>query len=196
MHSRGGMSTAIVVFESRHGQTEKIARRLAAVLASLGVDAEALPLAAVRRRPLTAELVVVGSPVHAGKHLPGTVAFVRERRAELERGLSAFFSVSLARTRDPAEADGYVAALLAETGWKPLRSAAFAGALPYRRYNFLMRWMMRRISASHGGETDTSRDHEYTDWGEVERFGRMLALLLRPPLAQEVADEEMVWPAS
>ena len=39
----------------------------------------------------------------------------------------------------------------------------------------LIRLMMRR--ARH--TTDTSQDHEYTDWGAVERFGREFAELVR-----------------
>jgi menaquinone-dependent protoporphyrinogen oxidase len=45
-----------------------------------------------------------------------------------------------------------------------------AGALPYTRYNFLIRFMMRRIVKTEGGDTDTSRDYEYTDWAAVDRF--------------------------
>jgi menaquinone-dependent protoporphyrinogen oxidase len=31
-----------------------------------------------------------------------------------------------------------------------------------------------------GGDTDTSRDYEYTDWGAVERFAETFAQRLRP----------------
>jgi menaquinone-dependent protoporphyrinogen oxidase len=34
----------------------------------------------------------------------------------------------------------------------------------------MLRWYMKRASRRHGGSTDTSRDHEYTDWAQVERF--------------------------
>lgn len=30
--------------------------------------------------------------------------------------------------------------------------------------------MMKRIAAEATGDTDTSRDYEYTDWNEVEAF--------------------------
>ena len=60
--------------------------------------------------------------------------------------------------------------LVAETGWRPHRVELVAGALPYTRYNFLVRFVMRRIARKEGGDTDTSRDYEYTDWSAVERF--------------------------
>jgi menaquinone-dependent protoporphyrinogen oxidase len=63
----------------------------------------------------------------------------------------------------------------AETGWHPRRVELVAGALPYTRYNFLVRFVMRRISRKEGGDTDTSRDYEYTDWAAVDRFAAEFA---------------------
>jgi menaquinone-dependent protoporphyrinogen oxidase len=34
---------------------------------------------------------------------------------------------------------------------------------------------MRRIACAEGGDTDTSRDHEYTDWQQVEAYADRLA---------------------
>jgi len=52
---------------------------------------------------------------------------------------------------------------------------SFAGALLYRRYNPVIRLLMRFIVGAAGGETDTSRDYEYTDWKAVERLAADLA---------------------
>ena len=49
-------------------------------------------------------------------------------------------------------------------------TATFAGAIKYTQYGFITRWIMRRIAKKEGGDTDTSRDHEYTDWVQVTRF--------------------------
>ncbi len=93
---------------------------------------------------------------------------------------SAFFSVSLAvahhrnserRNREGrAESMQVVEKFTRATGWSPRRIELIAGALPYSKYNFLIRFVMRRISAHAGGDTDTSRDYEYTDWAAVDRF--------------------------
>lgn len=61
---------------------------------------------------------------------------------------------------------------LAETGWRPARSASLAGALLYSRYGILKRLLMRLIVWREGGDTDASRDYEYTDWEAVEAFVR------------------------
>ena len=56
------------------------------------------------------------------------------------------------------------------TGLDPEMVGLFAGALAYTRYGWLKRAVMKRIVASEGGNTDTSRDHEYTDWDAVDDF--------------------------
>jgi menaquinone-dependent protoporphyrinogen oxidase len=58
---------------------------------------------------------------------------------------------------------------LSETGWHPTRVLAVAGALTYSKYNFLLRFIMKRIARRAGASTDTSRDHEFTDWAAVDR---------------------------
>jgi menaquinone-dependent protoporphyrinogen oxidase len=45
-----------------------------------------------------------------------------------------------------------------------------AGALPYTRYGWLKRAVMKRIVKRAGGSTDVSRDHEYTDWTDLWDF--------------------------
>jgi len=50
-----------------------------------------------------------------------------------------------------------------------------AGALKYTQYNFFIKWVMKGIARKEGGSTDTSRDHEYTDWEQVTAYARRLA---------------------
>ena len=57
-----------------------------------------------------------------------------------------------------------------QTGWRPAHALPVAGALPYSRYNFVIRLVMKRIARKAGGPTDTSHDYEFTDWLGVDRF--------------------------
>ena len=50
--------------------------------------------------------------------------------------------------------------------------------MKYREYNFLIRYIMKRIMHGQGLSTDTSRDHEYTDWQAVSKFAREYAASL------------------
>ena len=54
--------------------------------------------------------------------------------------------------------------------WAPDHKTILAGGLPYRKYGWLMRLLMKRIVRKSGGDTDTSQNHEYTDWAQVEQF--------------------------
>ena len=52
-----------------------------------------------------------------------------------------------------------------------------AGALPYTRYNWFIRRVMKRIAAKAGGDTDTTRDYEYTDWQDLRSFAEQFGVL-------------------
>jgi hypothetical protein len=69
-------------------------------------------------------------------------------------------------------------AFLEETKWHPSRIKAVAGALMYSKYNFLVRLVMKRIARAAGGDTDTSRDYDYTNWADLDS------------LVEELVDEE------
>jgi len=68
------------------------------------------------------------------------------------------------------EMDKWLASFAAKTGWTPGCVEHVAGALPYTKYNFLTRWVMKRIAREQGNATDTTRDHEYTDWEALGGF--------------------------
>jgi menaquinone-dependent protoporphyrinogen oxidase len=129
----------------------------------------------------------VSASLHLGKHEPEIVKFVKDNLGELHRIPTLFLSVSLSevtvedsnappRKRAEAQADvrRTIDAFLAETGWHPSHVAAVAGALMYSRYNFAIRFVMKRIARKAGVPVDTSRDYEFTDWtklhGLVQEF--------------------------
>jgi menaquinone-dependent protoporphyrinogen oxidase len=174
------MAEVLVLFATREGQTEKIARRVTAVLEAKGhrVDLRDVDRTSRELDLRRYQAIFIGSPVRVGSYLPSIVRFIRSRRESLERAPAAFFSVSLAVAphRGERKSDGraetmrVVEKLTRATGWSPRRVELIAGALAYSKYNFLVRFVMRRISAAAGGDTDTSRDYEYTDWNAVDCF--------------------------
>jgi menaquinone-dependent protoporphyrinogen oxidase len=111
------------------------------------------------------------------------IHFVKRHRAELEGVPAALLSVSLtqANAQDPTckpevrlrahkDVERMLEDFYASTGFRPKRVSAVAGALPYSRYNPLIRYIMKRISRRAGGPTDTSRDYELTDWAALDQF--------------------------
>jgi menaquinone-dependent protoporphyrinogen oxidase len=169
----------LVLYATSYGQTRKIAQRLADVLTGAGCEVSLVnarePVAA-GVRPQDYDGVVVGGSIIARGLQPAVVQFVRTHRAVLDRLPSAFFQVSA--SAGSAKAEGRAAAqqildrFLRSTGWHPDVATSMAGAINYTKYNLFLRWFMRRASRLEGGSTDTSRDHEYTDWTQVEDFAR------------------------
>jgi menaquinone-dependent protoporphyrinogen oxidase len=166
----------LVVYGTTEGHTRKVAERAAEVLQRLGHQT-VVQDSTKRVRPLRpdeADAVILAASVHAGRYQAALVHFVRASLPVLDTVPNAFLSVSLAAAGlDPvitAETGSYVEHLVESTGWRPQRVLHVAGALRFTRYDFLKRLVMRLVSGSHHGPTDTSRDHEFTDWGELERF--------------------------
>jgi menaquinone-dependent protoporphyrinogen oxidase len=56
------------------------------------------------------------------------------------------------------------------TNWYPASWAIFAGALPYSKYGWFLKRIMRRIAHKAGRETDINQDYEFTNWDEVRNF--------------------------
>lgn len=183
------MGQILIAYASHYGQTEKIATHLADQLRQQGhevalVDARASDVPAPKRF----DLVVLGSRVEAGQHATEIRKYIREHIAVLEVMPTAFFSVSMAAAAENCGPDpsGYLQTTFSDLGWTPSRSIAFAGGLPYRKYGWFMRFVMKRISQSANRTTDTSRNHEMTDWDAVRRFGEELASLTTPGHGQAV----------
>ena len=95
---------------------------------------------------------------------------------------TAFLSVCLAVLQQEPEVQQELSTIidrfLRGTGWRPTLTKPVAGALLYRRYGPLKRWVMKRIVQKAGGDTDTSRDYEYTDWEDLravaDEFGSLV----------------------
>jgi menaquinone-dependent protoporphyrinogen oxidase len=172
-----------VFYETAEGHTALVAERVRGILAEQGHEVRV-----VRCREATpadlegADGFVVGASIHMGRHHAKALKFIERHLDTLASRPSAFFSVNLStKSRSPerqADARRYVDELPGLTGWKPDRLASFAGAVPYTRYGFVVRRLMRSINEKDGGDTDTSRDFVYTDWERVREFALDFARFL------------------
>jgi menaquinone-dependent protoporphyrinogen oxidase len=178
----------LVLHGSFDGQTRLIAERIGHVLERGRHHVRILPVqeGLVGRDIVWADAVIIGGAIRYGRHQPRLDVAVRENRALLEQKPNAFYSVCMSAggpNAKPATARSYIDAFITRTGWQPRRTASFAGALRWSKYNPFIRLMMRIIVGIAGGDTDTSRDCEYTDWAAVERFASEFELPLREPRA-------------
>jgi menaquinone-dependent protoporphyrinogen oxidase len=171
------MANVAVVFSSNEGQTRTIAEHMKRRLVDHG-DTVALYQVSKQApgRPLAGEFdtVIVGGPVYAGKYPKTLVRWAKNQQPFLQTKKTAFFSVSLSAADSRPEArkadDELLKSFLTATGLHPAYVASIAGALKYREYGWLKRWIMKRNSRSAGGPTDTTRDYEMTDWSQVDLF--------------------------
>lgn len=167
----------IILYLTTDGQTKKIAERLALEIG----DCQLLSLreqAVVSATDFAQfDQIIIGASIRYGHFSPLLEQFIRQHSALLNSKKSAFFSVNLTArkpNRNTPETNTYTRKLLARIAWQPQQVAVFAGALFYPRYNFFDRTMIRFIMKITGGETDTTREFEFTDWQKVSEFAQLL----------------------
>ena len=173
------MPRTLVLYGTTDGQTGRIAEALAAAMREQGADVDLVDAASRDPDPDPYAGVVVAASVHAGGYQRPVRRWLQAHAPALAGRDTAFVSVCLGVLQHDAEVDRELKAIrdrfLSESGWQPGTTKVVAGALPYSKYNWLKRWMMRRIVRKAGGDVDTSRDYEYTDWDDVRRFGQAFA---------------------
>jgi menaquinone-dependent protoporphyrinogen oxidase len=179
------MKPVLILYATRHGHCARIAERVLASIRARALEAEAIDAAHVPSGfslgDYSAAMLV--SPVHLGRHEAAMTRFVKSNVERLEAIPAAFLSISLSqagaeafnaspekRAQAAADAAAMIDGFLEETGWHPARIQAVAGALLYTKYNFLLRFVMKRIAGKAGASTDVSNDREYTDWPALDRF--------------------------
>lgn len=172
------MSRLLVLYGTTDGHTRKIAWAIAETLEGCGVTVDVLD-AHASGRTVGAEpydAVIVAASLHARGYQRSVYRWLRHNVVALSRRPTAFVSVCLgileqnAKTRH--DLDGIINTFEWRAGWRPDAVLIAAGALPYTRYGWFKRRVMKRIAARAGGGTDTTRDYEYTDWDALRAFAQ------------------------
>ncbi|MFY1027780.1 menaquinone-dependent protoporphyrinogen IX dehydrogenase [Actinobacillus seminis] len=159
----------LILYATHDGQTKKIAEFIASLLegeVTLTCLADSVSLIEFDR-------IIIGASVRYGHFDRALYEFVQKNTALLHQKSSVFFGVNLTARKagkDSAETNVYVRKFLQRIDWKPTFVAVFAGALFYPRYTWFDRVMIQFIMRITGGETDTSKEIEYTDWEKVKAF--------------------------
>lgn len=168
-----------VCYATTHGQTRRIAERIANSLRSEGHDSRAFDVSSMESRRFDwqdAEGAVVAASLHAGSHQRSAEAFVQANVDRLNALPSWFVSVSLsaasANPRERLAPEQIAQSFVERVGWTPRLVRCVAGRLAYTQYSLVTRWFMRRIARKEHGPTDTSRDYELTDWQALARDTR------------------------
>jgi menaquinone-dependent protoporphyrinogen oxidase len=170
----GRMSRVLILYGTTDGHTRLIAESIGDALRLGGVEADVVRAGTADPHPSWYDGVIVAASLHAGGYQKAVEHWVRAHARDFGSRPTAFVSACLSvLNKSPkaiADLDQIVTRFSKTTGWKPMLIEHVAGALLYTRYNFIKRWLMKRIVSQQGGETDTSKDYEYTDWVKVRRF--------------------------
>lgn len=180
------MRPVLIVHESTHGHTTKVAEKIAEHVREAKVGAHVDHSTEAGRLNLSAFAgVILGGSIHGGVHVQRSlIDFVRAHRDELEHVPTSFFVVCMAASKHGTHAQEEVAeyfeSFTRDTGFAPKRLAAFGDELHYTEYGTLEKLALR-VRASlvptsmDGVPSDTSRDHDLTDWASVAAFARAVA---------------------
>ncbi len=175
------MSSILIVYSTTDGHTRKICQHLQRVIERHGNQVSLADIKDINTYRLSDfDKIVLGASIRYGKHGPDVYAFIRHNQALLESKPSAFFSVNVvARKPDKRQADTnpYVRKFLRQISWRPKDLAVFAGKIDYLRYSLWDRNIIRLIMWITKGPTDPTTNIEFTDWVQVEEFGRRIANL-------------------
>ena len=169
------MTRVLVVFGTTDGQTRKVALHLGIALRYAGGSADVILASPAAAGPEGYAGVIVAASLHAGGYQRNVRQWLRRHAAALHGKPTAFVSVCMmardTRTETQDRLRGIMRDFADSCGWMPTHLKPVAGALAYTRYGWFKRWAVKRMAARTGGDIDTTRDHEYTDWADVYRFG-------------------------
>jgi menaquinone-dependent protoporphyrinogen oxidase len=187
------MARILVLYGTTDGHTARIARSIGDTLRTQGAEVDVLRAHQPGPDPNDYKAIIVAASVHASGYQRPVRTWVRTHAHALSSKPTAFVSVCLGVLQSDPDVQQEVRAIanrfLLSTEWRPTVTKIVAGALLYREYNWLKRWVMKRIVTKAGGDTDTSRNYEYTDWNDLrafaEEFGRSVGV--RPSCCAEGA---------
>lgn len=184
------MSKLAVLYATTEGQTMKIASHIAQRVRDGGHEVELHHVDALDAFDASRfDGVLLGGSIHEGHYQRYFVRWIAKHKDDLARRPTALFTVCLAinspHEEERAQAQRFPQQLTERTKLRLDRSAVFAGALKYTQYSWLKRALMKQIAKHEGGSIDTTKDHEYTSWPEVDAFADGFVELVETRLDQQ-----------
>ena len=169
------MKKTAVIYSSTDGHTVKICEKIIEIIkhdSSVSLssieEADSLDLESF-------DFILVGASIRYGNHKANLFSFIYKNLKLLNKKDTAFFNVNaVARKEDkntPAT-NPYLIKFLKRVSWKPSVLEVFAGKISYPKYHFFDKHMIRFIMWMSKGPTDPSKVFEFTDWKNVESFGK------------------------
>ncbi|MDH3979001.1 MAG: menaquinone-dependent protoporphyrinogen IX dehydrogenase [Gammaproteobacteria bacterium] len=173
------MASILIIYSTTDGHTRKICLRLQQVIER---QDHKVILVSLDDEPhvdmADFDKVVIGASIRYGKHKPEVYDFIRRNSQILDGKPNAFFSVNVVARKpekSQPETNPYLRKLLKQIPWQPRELAVFAGKIDYPKYSFRDRLIIRLIMWMTKGPTDPGTVKEFTNWEQVESFGRVVS---------------------
>ena len=165
----------LIGYATGEGQTRKIAHFIGDAIEHQGVKVDYVDT----NKPLPKDFsakdyqgIVLGSSLRYRRYADSLREFVRQYKVDIEQVPSAFYSVSLGDVKGLRQGVTWcINSFLGRTEWQPKLIGRFGGALRYTQ--FKNKWEKNGMlfgAAIMGHPTDTSQDHEFTNWNQVTEF--------------------------
>ena len=181
------MAKILILYASTDGHTRKICNRLQQVIEQQGHQVTSVSIDNESQVDLQAfNKIVIGASIRYGKHNPKITDFINRNKQLLDSKPNAFFSVNIVARKpekNQPDTNPYLRKFLKKIAWRPKELAVFAGKLEYPKYSFFDRTMIRLIMFITKGPTDPTAVIEFTDWQQVESFGRVIGAMSNENLA-------------
>lgn len=167
----------LVTYASRTGSTAEIAEAIGRTLSEDGVEADVLPMDAVK--DLSAyRAIVAGSAIRGSKWLPEATQFMHTHATTLKQKPFAMFTVCITLAMKNAEnyrtgVAGWVAPMRAIV--QPLDEGFFAGRLDFKKLPFNWDTLMLRLTVALG--IFPRGDHR--DWNAIHIWAKGLSSTLK-----------------
>jgi len=173
------MARILIIYSTTDGHTRKICQRLGRVIEQEGHRVTLMSIddePDVDLNPF--DKVVLGASIRYGKHSKQVYRYIERNEQILDRKPNAFFSVNVVARKpekNQPETNPYLRKFLKQISWQPKELAVFAGKIDYQRYRLWDRQMIRLIMWMTKGPTDPGTVAEFTDWEQVDAFGRLVS---------------------
>lgn len=172
------MARILILYSTTDGHTVEICKRIKQTVEKHDSSVQLLNIKdAPDLHGDTFDKVVIGASIRYGKHQPAVAEFIKRNQESLEKYPNAFFSVNVVARKpekNQPETNPYLIKFLKQIDWQPQHLAVFAGRIDYPSLGFLDKHMIRLIMWITKGPTDPSLTIEFTDWGKVEEFARVV----------------------
>jgi menaquinone-dependent protoporphyrinogen oxidase len=172
------MKSVLVLYWSLRGHTARVARRICASIVAAGGRAEMMDLKEAVHEGVDwsrYDVIVLGAPVIYGTYDKAVLEYVKAHKAQLDARPNGFFNVSVvARTPAKATVEGnrYMQKFLRLSAWQPQDLKVIAGKVDYPAWRWYEVFMIQLIMRMTQGPTDRRTVIDYTNWCDVDAYGR------------------------